>query len=91
MIQMTESKPGEGMTLRTVSFQGGQLSRSQRERLEQYRRTQATVNTSVLQQQVAETFAALDQRKHQGTKPERQWFLEFEAKGTPCVAELFGF
>jgi len=77
--------------MKTVSFQGGQLSRSQRERLEQYRRTQATVNTSVLQQQVAETFAALDQRKHQGTKPERQWFLEFEAKGTPCVAELFGF
>ncbi len=77
--------------MKTVSFQGGQLTRSQRERLEQYRRTQATVNTSVLQQQVAETFAALDQRKDQGTKPERQWFLEFEAKGTPCVAELFGF
>ena len=77
--------------MKTVSFQGGQLSRSQRERLEQYRRTQATVNTSVLQQQVAETFAALDQRKDQGTKPERHWFLEFEAKGTPCVAELFGF
>ncbi|WP_245890977.1 hypothetical protein [Stutzerimonas kunmingensis] len=91
MIQMVDSKPGEGMTLRTVSFQGGQLSRCQRERLEQYRRTQATVDTSVLQQQVAETFAALEQRKDQGTKPERHWFLEFEAKGTPCVAELFGF
>lgn len=69
--------------MRTVSFQGGQLTRSQRERLEHYRRTQATANTTVLQQQVAETFAALEQRKAQGIKPERQWSFEFEAKGTP--------
>lgn len=77
--------------MKTVSFQGGQLSRSQRERLEQYRRTQASVNTTVLQQQVAETFAALEQRKDQGIKPERQWTLLEQQSGTPCFADVFGF
>lgn len=91
MIQMVESKQGEGMTLRTVSFQGGQLTRSQRERLDQSRRVQASLNTTVLQQQVVETFAALEQRKEQGAKPERQWFVIVDERGTPCVADAFGF
>lgn len=91
MIQIAECKPGDCMTLRTVSFQGGQLSRSQRERLEQSRRVQASINTTVLQQQVTETFAAVEQLKEQGTKPERQWFVVINERGTPCVADAFGF
>jgi hypothetical protein len=77
--------------MRTVSFQGGQLTRSQRERLEQSRRVQQSVNTTVLQRQVAETLAAAQQRKDQGTKPERQWFVVINERGTPCVADAFGF
>lgn len=76
--------------MRTVSFQGTQLTSGQRRRLDDQQRTRAFINP-VLQQQVAETLVALDRRKETGAKPERQWFLEFEAKGTPCRAELFGF
>ncbi|MGR3611035.1 MAG: hypothetical protein ACU0BN_19570 [Sulfitobacter sp.] len=77
--------------MRTVSFQGGQLSRSQRDRLDQFRRVQASINTTILQQQVSETLAALEQRKSQGVKPERQWFVIVDERGTPCVADAFGF
>lgn len=77
--------------MRTVSFQGGQLSRSQRERLEQFRRVQASINTTVLQQQVAETLAAVEQHKAQGIKPERQLFVVINERGTPCVADALGF
>jgi len=90
MIQMTESKPGEGMTLRTVSFQGTQLTSGQRRRLQEQQQARPFVNP-VLQQQVNETLAALDARQSQGIKPERQWFLERQERGTPCVADLFGF
>jgi len=45
----------------------------------------------VLQQQVNETLAALEARQSEGIKPERQWFLERQERGTPCVADLFGF
>ncbi|OCX95303.1 MAG: hypothetical protein BFD77_08035 [Pseudomonas sp. CO183] len=76
--------------MRTVSFQGTQLTSGQRRRLQEQQQARPFVNP-VLQQQVNETLAALDARQSQGIKPERQWFLEFEAKGTPCVAELFGF
>ncbi|WP_312247226.1 hypothetical protein [Stutzerimonas nitrititolerans] len=90
MIQIVDSKPGEGMTLRTVSFQGVQLSSGQRRRLEEQQRTRAFMN-STLQQQVNETLATLDGRQSQGIKPERQWFLERQERGTPCVADMFGF
>ncbi|MBK57302.1 MAG: hypothetical protein CML01_00500 [Pseudomonas sp.] len=80
--------------MRTVSFQGTQLSKSQRDRLAFQQQTRAGFLNNHLQQQVDETLAALQARKEQGTppvKPERKWFLEYQAKGTPCVAELFGF
>jgi hypothetical protein len=77
--------------MRLASSQGTSLTRSQRERLEQSRRVRASINTTVLQQQVAETFAAVQQLKEQGTKPERQWFVVINERGTPCVADAFGF
>ena len=76
--------------MRTVSFQGTQLTSGQRRRLEEQQRTRAFMN-SVLQQQVTETLAALDSRQSQGIKPERQWFLDRQERGTPCVADMFGF
>jgi len=77
--------------MRISGFQGTSLSRSQRERLEQSRRFRSSINTTVLQQQVAETFAAVERLKEQGTKPERQWFVVINERGTPCVADAFGF
>jgi len=77
--------------MRTVSFQGTQLSRQERARLEFHRQTRSAFLNSHLQLYVSETIAELDQRKEQGVKPERQWTLVYESKGTPCVAEYFGF
>lgn len=77
--------------MRVASFQGTSLSRSQRERLDQFRQVRASIDKTVLQQQVAETFAALEQHKAQGIKPERQWFVVINERGTPCVADAFGF
>lgn len=76
--------------MKIVSFQGVQLSAGQRRRLEEQQRTRAFMN-STLQQQVNETLATLDSRQSQGVKPERQWFLERQERGTPCVADMFGF
>jgi len=76
--------------MRTVSFQGTQLTTGQRRRLDDQQRTRAFMN-STLQQQVTETLAAVEARQSKGIKPERQWFLVHQERGTPCVAELFGF
>jgi hypothetical protein len=80
--------------MRTVSFQGTQLSKGQRDRLAFQQQTRAAFLNTHLVDQVNETLAAVDRLKEQGVppvKPERKWFLEYQAKGTPCVAELFGF
>jgi len=76
--------------MRTVSFQGTQLTSGQRRRLHEQQQVRAFVNP-ILQQQVNDTLAAIDSRKQLGTKPERQWFLDRQERGTPCVAEFFGF
>jgi len=75
---------------RTVSFQGTQLTSGQRRRLQEQQQARPFVNP-VLQQQVNETLAALEARQSEGIKPERQWFLERQERGTHCVADLFGF
>lgn len=77
-----------------VSFQGTQLSKGQRDRLAFQQQTRASFLNTHLVNQVNETLAAVDRLKEQGTppvKPERQWTVVYQAKGTPCVAELFGF
>lgn len=71
-------------------YQGSSLSASDRRRLEQ-QRLYSRSRSNFLREQTEQTLAELDRRKEQGAKPEPLWFLEFEAKGTPCVAELFGF
>lgn len=76
--------------MRVARFQGTALTSSERRRLDEQRRSRPFVNP-VLAQQVSDTLAALERRKETGAKPERQWFLEHEAKGTPCVADAFGF
>lgn len=77
--------------MRTVSFQGTQLSASQRRTMAMQQQVRASFLNPVLQTMVDETFAALDQRKEQGAKPERQWFVERQEQGTACIAELMGY
>ncbi|WP_026020437.1 hypothetical protein [Pseudomonas putida] len=76
--------------MRTVSFQGAQLSPGQQRRLEQQRQVQAFMSP-VLAEQVAQTIQVLDARKEQGAKPEKQWFLVSETRGTTCIAEWMGY
>lgn len=77
--------------MRTVSFQGVQLSASQRRTMAMQQQVRASFLNLTLQTMVDDTFAALDQRKEQGVKPERQWFFDREERGTSCVAEWMGY
>lgn len=76
--------------MRTVSFQGVQLTQGQRLRLEQQQRVKAFM-APVLVDLVADTLKAVEVRKEQGIKPERQWFKEREEVGTFSFAEWMGF
>lgn len=76
--------------MRTVSFQGVQLTSGQRLRLQQQQHVRAFMSP-VLCDQVAETLKAVEVRKDQGIKPDKQWFLDFEAHGTTCIAEFMGY
>lgn len=78
--------------MRTVSFQGSQLSPGQRRMLEQQRHVNSFMNP-VLTQQVAETLLTMEVRKEQGAKPELIWFVDRESSwtGTISVAEWMGY
>ncbi|KYC23200.1 hypothetical protein [Pseudomonas sp. ABFPK] len=76
--------------MKTVSFQGAQLTTGQRERLQQQRRIQSMLNP-VLADQVAQTIAALEVRKEQGIQPEKQWVTVSDTRGTVSIAEWMGY
>jgi hypothetical protein len=76
--------------MKTVSFQGAQLTHGQRIRLEQQQRVKAFM-APVLIDLVADTLKAVETRKEQGIKPERQWFVDRQESGTPSIAEWMGF
>lgn len=78
--------------MRTVSFQGSQITAS--DRVQIARREQIARSlflNRVLSDQVAQIIASLDQRKEQRVKPEKIWSLDFQSKGTPFVGDVFGF
>lgn len=77
--------------MRTVSFQGVQLTSGQQRRLSEQQRLRGAFINPVLAQQVEQTFKAVEARKEQGVKPERIWFVERQEIGTTCVAEWMGF
>lgn len=77
--------------MRTVSFQGAQLTSGQRRRLAEQQQVRASFINPVLAQQVEQTLKAVEARKEQGVKPERIWTLERQETGTTCVAEWMGF
>lgn len=76
--------------MKTVSFQGAQLTSGQRNRLEQQRRIQSMLNP-VLADQVAQTIAVLEVRKSQGIQPEKQWVTVSDTRGTVSIAEWMGY
>lgn len=77
--------------MKTVSFQGVQLTSGQQRRLAEQQRVRGAFINPVLAQQVEQTFKAVEARKEQGVKPERIWLVERQEKGTTCVAEWMGF
>ena len=77
--------------MRTVSFQGAQLTSGQRRRLAEQQQVRASFINPILAQQVEQTLKAVETRKEQGVKPERIWFLERQETGTLCIAEWMGF
>ncbi|WAB95626.1 hypothetical protein OSW16_13710 [Pseudomonas putida] len=75
----------------TVRFDGARLTASDRRNIEFRKSLEASRKNSVLQQSVEQTIQALETRKEQAVKPERIWVLEYEAKGTLCIAEWMGY
>ena len=77
--------------MKTVSFQGVQLTPGQRRNLAFQQQARAAFVNSVLAEQVEQTLKAVEVRKEQGIKPERVWFVERQESGTSCIAEWMGF
>lgn len=77
--------------MRTVSFQGVQLTSGQQRRLSEQLQLRGSFINPVLVQQVEQTLKAVEARKEQGVKPERIWVVERQETGTTCVAEWMGF
>jgi hypothetical protein len=77
--------------MRTVSFQGTQLTSGQRRRLAEQQQVRDSFIKPVLAQQVEQALKAVEARKEQGVKPERIWMLERQEAGTTSVAEWMGF
>ncbi len=77
--------------MRTVSFQGAQLTSGQKRRLAEQQRVQNSFINPVLAQQVEQTLRVVEARKEQGVKPERIWFVDRQEIGTICIAEWMGF
>lgn len=76
--------------MRTVDFQGTQLTSGQRRRLADQKKLIASM-TNVISQQVTETLQLLERRKEQGVKVESIWFVERQEAGAICIAEWMGF
>ncbi|MFL1553491.1 hypothetical protein ACI77I_31210 [Pseudomonas sp. D47] len=77
--------------MRTVSFQGAQLTSGQRRRLAEQQQVRTSFINPVLAQQVEQTLKAVEARKEQGVKFERIWFVERQEIGTISVAGWMGF
>jgi len=76
--------------MKTVSFQGTQLTSGQKLRLQQQQHVKAFMNP-VLADQIAVTLAVIELRKEQGVKPEQIWFFDYESHGTVSMAEFMGY
>lgn len=76
--------------MKTVSFQGIQISAGQRRQLAFQQQTRTAFLNPVLAESVEQTIAAVEARKEQRVKRERFWFVERDERGTTCIAEWMG-
>lgn len=78
--------------MRTVSFQGVQLSQSERRRLALQQQARSFMNTH-LAQQVDQTLEAVDKLREEGTQGENpnKFRFESESRGTPFLGDVFGY
>ncbi|MCY1278773.1 hypothetical protein D9M68_226380 [compost metagenome] len=79
--------------MKTVSFQGTQLSAGQRRQLAFQQQAQQAFLNSVLQQQMVEAEARLRAYQDAGGRGENpnKFKLEHQSKGTPWLGDVFGF
>lgn len=79
--------------MKTVSFQGAQLSAGQRRQLAFQQQTKTAFLNPFLADQIEQTIAAVDRMKEQGIKGENpnKFTLESTTKGTPWVGDAFGY
>ncbi|TBU73713.1 hypothetical protein [Phytopseudomonas daroniae] len=77
--------------MRTVSFQGIQLTAGQRRQHAFQQQAKASFLSASLQQILDDSAAELAKRKEQGAKPERIWFVDRIEKGTPWLGDVFGY
>lgn len=77
--------------MRTVSFQGTQLSESQRRNLAMQQQARSFMNPH-LAQQVDATILAVEKMREEGTRGENpnKFRLESESRGTPYLGDVFG-
>lgn len=76
--------------MRTVSLQGVRLTESDRRRLALQQQARSFMNP-VLQQQVAEALAQVDRLQSQPHDDPYRYRLDYQAKGTPFLGDVFGF
>ncbi|ARS49001.1 hypothetical protein PSMEN_11605 [Ectopseudomonas mendocina] len=77
---------------RTVSFQGTQLSASDRRRLAMQQQLKPFLNTH-LAQQVEQTLEAVEKLREEGTQGENpnKFRHDTTSRGTPYLGDLFGY
>lgn len=78
--------------MRTVSFQGLQISPKQREQLAQRQAVKAFMNPH-LTELVNQSLAAADKHREEGgsTQNPNKFFVESSSKGTPFLGDVFEF
>ncbi len=74
--------------MKTVSFQGTQLSASQKRTMH---RQQTVFINHHLASAVDSALDATEERKAAGVKPARLWTVERQERGTPYLGDTFNF
>ena len=78
--------------MKTVSFQGTQLSASERRRLAMQQQAKPFLNTH-LAQQVEQTLEAVEKLREEGTQGENpnRFRHDTTSRGTPFLGDVFGY
>ena len=78
--------------MKTVSFQGTQLSASERRRLAMQQQAKPFLNTH-LAQQVEQTLEAVEKLREEGTQGENpnKFRHATTSRGTPFLGDVFGY